>query len=121
MPRYEYKLVAAPVKATRHKGLKGADAFAATLQDVMNDMGAEGWSYLRTDILPEDIRSGLTARTTVYRTILVFQRIRIDTADADQPPRDTARAGPVTTDHDGPALAKVLAHPDIDPDAPPRD
>ncbi len=128
MARYEYKLVAAPVKATRHKGLKGADAFAATLQDVMNDLGAEGWSYLRSDILPEDIRSGLTARTTVYRTILVFQRCLVAPAPADQPPPAAAMAPAVTAathsdkgdDEEAPALANLLPHPDLDPDLPPR-
>lgn len=74
MPRYEYRLVPAPERATRHKGLKGTGNFAATLEDVLNAMGAEGWTYLRADILPEEVRRGLTSRATVYRTLLVFQR-----------------------------------------------
>ena len=74
MPRYEYKLVPAPERATKHKGLKGAANFAATLEDVMNALGAEGWTYLRADILPEEVRSGLTSKSTSYRSLLVFQR-----------------------------------------------
>lgn len=74
MPRYEYKLIPAPEKSTRHKGLKGADLFAATLEDLLNSLGAEGWQYLRAEILPEEVRSGLTSRTTTYRNLLVFRR-----------------------------------------------
>ncbi len=74
MQRYEYKLVPAPEKALKHKGLKGAAVFAATLEDMMNEMGRDGWTYLRADTLPEEVRSGLTSRTTVYRNILIFQR-----------------------------------------------
>lgn len=85
MPRYEYKLVPAPQKASRHKGLKGAANFAATLEDVMNAMGAEGWDYLRADILPEEMRKGLMSRTTVYRTLLVFRRALPEAAEAPRP------------------------------------
>jgi hypothetical protein len=74
MPRYEYKLVPAPEKATKHKGLKGAANFAATLEDVLNELGADGWHYLRIDTLPQQERSGLASKTTTYRNLLVFQR-----------------------------------------------
>lgn len=74
MPRYEYKLVPAPDRATKHRGLKGAASFAATLETVMNTLGAEGWHYLRADTLPQEERSGLASRTTTYRNLLVFQR-----------------------------------------------
>ena len=74
MPRYEYKLIPAPAKARKHKGLKGAASFAATLEDILNEMGRDGWHYLRTDILPQEERSVLAKRTTTYRHLLVFQR-----------------------------------------------
>lgn len=93
MPRFEYKLVPAPEKATKHKGLKGAANFAATLEDLMNALGAEGWHYLRTDTLPSEERSGLTSKTTVYRNILVFQRALPDAppAPTETPAREAAR------------------------------
>ena len=96
MPRFEYKLVAAPVKSAKQKGLKGADAFAATLQDMMNDLAAQGWQYLRTETLPEDVRSGLTSKTTVYRNILVFQRALPD-ATSQESAQGTARTTTQTT------------------------
>ena len=74
MPRYEYKLVPAPEKATKHKGLKGAANFAATLRGHPERAGAEGWHYLRADTLPQEERSGLTSKTTTYRNLLIFQR-----------------------------------------------
>ncbi|MDA0924293.1 MAG: hypothetical protein O3A97_06830 [Proteobacteria bacterium] len=78
MQRYEYKLVVAPHRATRHKGLKGADLFAATLQDILNTLGQDGWEYQRAETLPEEVRTGLTARTTAIRHLLVFRRAMPD-------------------------------------------
>ena len=123
MPRYEYKLVPAPEKATKHKGLKGAANFAATLEDVMNALGAEGWSYLRADILPEEVRTGITSRSTTYRSLLVFQRALPEPA-ADSPRRETPRAMPVLEDdaadapEDDPSLANLFLLTDDDADAP---
>lgn len=74
MQRYEYRLVAAPQRATKHKGLKGADLFAATLQEMLNALGQEGWEYQRAETLPEEVRTGLTARTAIQRHMLVFRR-----------------------------------------------
>jgi hypothetical protein len=125
MPRYEYKLVPAPEKATKHKGLKGAANFAATLEDVMNALGAEGWSYLRADILPEEVRTGLTSRSTTYRSILVFQRALPDAAhDAarrEKPPA-APLSGPRDEDpeepEDDPSLANLFLLTDDDADKP---
>ncbi|NKX44676.1 DUF4177 domain-containing protein [Roseicyclus persicicus] len=127
MPRYEYKLVPAPEKATKHKGLKGAALFAATLEDAMNALGAEGWHYLRADTLPEEVRSGLTSRTTTYRNILVFQRELPEPeapaaaapapARAEPPPLRTAPppaappAEDADADEDEPSLANIFSDP----------
>lgn len=120
MPRYEYKLVPAPERATKHKGLKGAANFAATLADLMNELGADGWAYLRADILPEEVRTGLTSRSTTYRNLLVFQRrlpdetpakttrARVRAAAQDAPAHDDADDG------DDPSLANLFVLPDED-------
>ncbi|WP_439139025.1 DUF4177 domain-containing protein [Roseicyclus sp.] len=92
MQRYEYKLVPAPQRATKHKGLKGADLFAATLQEILNALGQEGWEYQRAETLPEEVRTGLTARTTTYRQLLVFRRALPDTTSQQPAPAQiTAR------------------------------
>ncbi len=80
MVRYEYKVIPAPAKGLKAPGVKGAEArFAHALEQRMNEMAAEGWDYLRADILPSEERQGLTSTQTVYRSVLVFRR-SIDTA-----------------------------------------
>jgi hypothetical protein len=72
---YEYKVVPAPKKGLRGKGIKGTDAkFANALMHVMNTLGADGWEYQRTDTLPCEERRGLTGKTTVFQNLLVFRR-----------------------------------------------
>lgn len=75
MTNYEYQVIPAPRKGKKARGVKGAEArFALAMQDVLNDAGADGWDYVRTDTLPSEERSGLTGRTTVYQNVLVFRR-----------------------------------------------
>lgn len=114
MPRYEYKLVPAPEKASKHKGLKGAANFAATLEDILNAMGAEGWHYLRADTLPQEERSGLTSRVTTYRNLLVFQR-ELPEVEAGPAPEPTQEPAPAETE-DEPSLANLFADPDETPE-----
>ncbi|WP_212523618.1 DUF4177 domain-containing protein [Actibacterium sp. MT2.3-13A] len=75
MPQYEYKVVPAPLKGERAKGLKGTrERFAHTLMALMNEMGRDGWEYLRADTLPCEERQGLTGRTTTFQNMLIFRR-----------------------------------------------
>ncbi|WP_420863030.1 DUF4177 domain-containing protein [Algirhabdus cladophorae] len=75
MEKFEYKVVPAPKRGKRGKGVRGSEGkFANALETVMNDMGALGWQYLRTDTLPSEERQGLTGRTTVFQNMLVFYR-----------------------------------------------
>lgn len=76
----EYKVVPAPEKARKQRGLKGAALFAHSVEVLMNELAAEGWTYVRADTLPQEERSGLTNKTTTYRNLLVFQRVVIDVA-----------------------------------------
>lgn len=75
MPRYEYKVVPAPAKGQKAKGVKTPEGrFALSVETVLNQMGAEGWEYLRAELLPSDERSGLTGSATNWRNVLVFRR-----------------------------------------------
>lgn len=86
MDTYEYKVIPAPDRGVKARGVKGAEArFAFALEQVMNDMGAEGWEYQRAETLPCEERQGLSGKTTVYRNMLVFRRLKLDTADALDP------------------------------------
>lgn len=75
MPKFEYKVVPAPTRAERARGIKGTHAlFANTLAAVMNELGREGWEYQRADTLPCEERSGFTGKTTTFQNMLVFRR-----------------------------------------------
>jgi len=76
MAKYEYKVVPAPSKGTKAKGVKTPEGrFAVSVEEVLNRMGADGWEYLRAELLPSDERSGLTGTTTNWRNVLVFRRL----------------------------------------------
>lgn len=109
MPRYEYKIVPAPEKARKIRGLKGAALFAHALEEVMNELGADGWRYLRADTLPQEERTGFTSRTTTYRNLLIFQRETPDEA-AEAAAVQTAEAVPAT------ASATTSGPPESDSD-----
>ncbi|MEQ8293714.1 MAG: hypothetical protein RIA08_16040 [Roseovarius sp.] len=96
MTRYTYKVIPAPSKGRKAPGVKGAEArFAHGLEEAMNEMAAQGWEYLRADILPSEERQGLTSTNTVYRSVLVFRREAKGTGSAERPvPSLTARRGP---------------------------
>ncbi|MFW5655728.1 MAG: DUF4177 domain-containing protein [Roseicyclus sp.] len=92
MPFYEYKVVPAPEKSQRIKGLKGTPRFASGLEALMNDLAQDGWEYYRAESLPEEERKGfLGGRETVMRNILIFRRELTfeETAEPEPPPRLT--------------------------------
>lgn len=73
--RYEYKVVPAPEKGQKAKGVKGTPArFAFGLTRKLNELAREGWDYLRAETLPCEERTGLTGKTITYQNMLVFRR-----------------------------------------------
>ena len=114
MQRYEYKVLPAPRHGTKSREARStADRFALTLTEVMNDLGAQGWDYLRADTLPCDERAGLTGTRTTSHTLLVFRRPLPESRDshaaaplaAAPPPATAPRLGPATATAPGPARA----------------
>jgi hypothetical protein len=130
MVRFEYKVVPAPTRGVKTKTARTPeDRFAHALAEVMNELGREGWDYVRCDSLPSEERSGLTGRTTVYRNMLVFRRavvVQETLAEAPsvaaQPVSFAARVAatlrPGSVDA-APPLA-LRAGPDTAPPVPPR-
>ncbi|WP_208353843.1 DUF4177 domain-containing protein [Pseudaestuariivita rosea] len=95
MPAYEYKVVPAPKKGVKTRGAKGAEGrFANALEDLMNTYGAQGWEYLRTDTLPQEERSGLRGKSTLYQNMLVFRR-ELGVQMSDLQPELMAKPTPV--------------------------
>ncbi len=95
---FEYKVVPAPVKGVKAKGVKGAEArFAHALSELMNHYAAEGWEYLRADTLPTEKRAGLTGKTTVFCNMLVFRRaLSVQEEAPHAAPAETAPPAPRT-------------------------
>lgn len=78
MSSYEYKVVPAPAKGKKGRGLRGPEErFAFSLEHLMNEMAADGWEYQRAETLPSEEKTSLVgAAQTVYRNVLVFRRQR---------------------------------------------
>jgi hypothetical protein len=75
MPQYEYKVIPAPRRGEKSREARTTeDRFALALTSLMNQLGREGWDYVRADVLPCDERSGLTGTKTTYQTMMVFRR-----------------------------------------------
>lgn len=105
---YEYRVIPAPVKGMKAKGVKTAqDRFALGLQEVMNQMAADGWEFQRAEALPSEERSGLTGTKIVHHNMLVFRRARSGGLAEFQPrlmedTAGTSGAPAVTADRDAP-------------------
>lgn len=113
MPRYEFKVIPAPRRGDKVRGVKTTEErFALTLTGVMNEMGAEGWDYVRADTLPVDERSGLTGTKTSFHNMLVFRRIIEAEASL---PADEVEAVFVASPRLGPAEVPVGAAPAVGP------
>lgn len=83
---YEYKVVPAPTRGQKGKGVKGSEGrFANALELHMNTLAAEGWEFMRAETLPHEERSGLTSTTTTYRTVFVYRRAAASEEPAEPP------------------------------------
>ena len=115
MQQFEFKVIPAPRKGDKARGLKTtADRFAFTLTGVMNDLAREGWEYLRADTLPCEERSGLTSKTTTYQTLLIFRRPLVVPVATQPVPAPIALQAPIAVqvaaeDAVAPKLGSALA------------
>jgi len=95
------------VKGQKAKGLRSPESrFANGIEAVLNQMGAQGWEYLRAELLPSEERQGLTGSTTNWRNLLVFRRERSDGARPVVGP-----APAVEEQHNAPALGSPAPVP----------
>jgi hypothetical protein len=110
MSAYEYKVVPAPQRAEKIKGVSAPEMrFAMSVEKLMNTYAAEGWEYVRADTLPSEERKGLAGRRTEQRTLLVFRRAVAERAAEPAPRFGSGRAPTRGPDHDGPKLHPVEA------------
>lgn len=113
MQHYEYRVVPAPRKGEKARGLKTSEErFAFALTQLMNKMGAEGWEYQRADALPCDERVGLTGSKTVFQNVLVFRRLAADvgceTVETTMASAPLVLHSPLTASAPAPVAAPVL-------------
>ncbi|MBU3031451.1 DUF4177 domain-containing protein [Paracoccus marinaquae] len=131
--RYEYTAIPAPLRGEKAREARTpGDRYALALTAELNRMAADGWEYMRADVLPAEERSGLTGRSTVYHNLLIFRRASgaatpggaqpaaADTAppataardEAPLPPADPApRREAAARDEEAPAPAADRAEP----------
>jgi hypothetical protein len=78
MTHYDYKVIPAPRKVKRMKGVSGADElFAHTLTDAINEVARQGWEYVRAERLPAEAPRGwLRPAQAEEQAVLVFRRPR---------------------------------------------
>lgn len=89
MPRYEYRVIAAPNRGVKAKGITSNEArFAHALEETMNVMAREGWEYQRAETLPSLERNGLASAATAWRNVLVFRRPLSAVVSQPAKPRD---------------------------------
>ena len=104
MQRYEYRVIPAPRRGEKARGAKTApERFGVALTTLMNQMGQDGWDYLRADTLPCEERVGLTGRSTSFQSMLVFRRDMAvdDTVHAQPHGAEPATMPPLTSDPAG--------------------
>jgi len=74
---YEYKVVPAPQRAVKAKGLKTtAERFAHMLAEHINAEAAGGWQFVRTESLPCEERSTLGSTRLSQQVVMIFARER---------------------------------------------
>jgi len=72
---YEYKVVPAPLRAAKAKGLKTvADRFASTLAERINAEAAGGWQFVRTETLPCEERKRFGGTRSSTQVVMIFAR-----------------------------------------------
>ncbi|MEM9148259.1 MAG: hypothetical protein AAGC57_18995 [Pseudomonadota bacterium] len=80
---FDYKTVAGPERAKKRKGCRTpSERVAGAMEDLIRAEAAEGWEYLRTDLVPVEERAGLfSRRQSIHCAVLIFRRPRGSTSD----------------------------------------
>lgn len=109
MQHHEYTVIPAPERGSRAKGAKTpADRYALALAEILNEMAAEGWDYVRAETLPSDERSGIASRQTLWHNVLIFRRNLVGVAPTDRP--ETVSA-PASVDVPAPSAQPAASTP----------
>lgn len=120
-PMFEYRVIPAPTKGKKAKGVKTSeDRFALAMSDLLNEMAEGGWDFQRAETLPAEERKGLTGKTSTYRNLLVFRRERAwdDVKDNLSPVATEVPSEMVPEETSAPALPSAAAANEMPAEAP---
>ncbi len=74
MPKYEYKVVPAPVRSLPKKDVNlGADPAAFTFESILNEAAYSGWEFYKRESMPLERRT-LFGRVQEFHEMLIFRR-----------------------------------------------
>ena len=92
MNSLDYKCVPVPRRPKKTRAHRTpADAMAQAMQEILNAEAAQGWEYLRTDLVPMEHRTGLLSGVQEsHQAILIFRRAA-RSARAAEPALDIPR------------------------------
>ena len=99
MSSLDYKCVPVPRRPKKARGHKTpADAMAAAMEAIMNAEAAQGWEYLRTDLVPMEHRTGLLSGVQEsHQAVMIFRRAA-PPGRAAEPAVDIPRLGAARID-----------------------
>lgn len=108
MAKFEYKVIPAPIRGEKLKGVKQPGVrFAQTVEGVLNMMAEDGWEFVRSEMLPSEERSGLSRTTKEWRNLLIFRRETITASQLDpliSEPTDRAETVKPTRPRNAPVI-----------------
>lgn len=108
MRRYEYKVIPVPTRCLGPRGADaGTDPAAYTVETVLNDLGLQGWEYLRTDCMTLQ-KGGILGRGEVTREMLIFRRHPVGLADR-APAEERAAPVALISDRPAPTIEEIRA------------
>ena len=112
MQRHEYKVIPAPRRGTKSREAKtNEDRFALTLSNVMNELGRDGWEYVRSETLPTEERAGFMKTRVVEQTMLIFRRAMDRQAVLGATLTDAAAPKAIVADAPAPRLGPAVEPP----------
>lgn len=109
MQRHEYKVIPAPRRGTKSREAKtNEDRFALTLSNVMNELGRDGWEYVRSETLPTEERAGFMKTRVVEQTMLIFRRVQDRPAALAATLTEVAAPKPIAAEAPAPRLGPAV-------------
>lgn len=113
MQRFEYKVVPAPDRGQKARGVKTAEArFAHAMTQTLNTLATEGWEYYRAETLPCAESRGFFGGGrdgTVHRSLLVFRRPLAAAATEPTEARLPLAVTPETVPAERPTATRAVA------------